>query len=294
MPEKIVVGLGEILWDLLPQGKQLGGAPANFACHAHFLGAEAHVASAVGNDELGREIREILAQSGLGLSALATDANHPTGTVSVTLDADGHPSYIIHENVAWDFLEFGKSEKKLAKTADAVCFGTLAQRGEKSARGVQEFLSCTRPECLRIFDINLRQKYYSREIVNQSLQSANIFKLNDEELPVVAELLDIKPTGETALAEILNRFSLRLIALTCGGAGSVLLTAEGISRHPGFPTKVADTVGAGDSFTATLAVGILAGHALEKIHERASRVAAFVCSQAGATPRPTHNLLEDL
>ena len=283
-PPRLVVGLGEVLWDLLPGGKQFGGAPANFAYQAKALGAEALVVSCVGHDELGDAIFAQLARLGLSSDYLAVDPEHPTGTVSVTLDASGKPDYVIHEPVAWDFIPPLPGMMGMAGRADAVCFGSLAQRSPVSRATIREFLAATRPQCLRIFDINLRQHYYNLETIAVGLEAADVLKLNDEELPVVARLLSIGGTEDEVLGALVRRYALKLIALTKGPHGSVLFGPGGRSVHPGLVAKVVDTVGAGDAFTAVIAMGLLEGHDLDTINDRANRVACYVCSQAGATP----------
>ena len=280
-----VVGLGEILWDLLPDGKQLGGAPANFAYHAKALGARGVVVSCVGDDDLGREIIDRLRELGLGTEHIAVDQRHPTGTVSVALDAAGKPRYTIHENVAWDFIPSSPALMKLAARTGAVCYGSLCQRSELSRETVRTFLQATRPDCLRVFDINLRQSFYSREIADTMLSLSNVLKLNDEELPVVAELLSIKGTEADILWTLTGRYRLRLIALTRGASGSLLWTPNASSTHAGIrPPRIVDTVGAGDAFTAALTVGLLRGDPLDQINDHANRIASYVCAQPGATP----------
>lgn len=269
-----VFALGEVLWDLLPTGPVLGGAPANFACHARALGAETTLVSRVGDDELGREI--------LRHFDVQVDPRLPTGTVSVELTG-GQPHYTIHENVAWDAI----APDERVREADAVCFGSLAQRSPISRTSIRQMLAATRANTLRVFDINLRQSFYSREVIEASLALANVLKLNDAELPVIEEMFAL--SGIEAIAV---RFSLRAIALTRGGEGSVLW-ADGVrSEHPGVTTIVSDTIGAGDSFTAALTLGLLAGRPLDRILDHASRVAAYVCSQAGATPPLPPELLQ--
>ena len=280
----IVIGLGEVLWDLLPGGKKLGGAPANFAYHAKAFGAETHVVSCVGHDALGDEILEQLDALRLRREHVAVDGDHPTGTVSVELDAAGKPSYIIHENVAWDFLPSKPEMLDLAESANVVCFGTLAQRSNVSRETIGEFVAATHEECLRIFDINLRQHYYSAEIISAGLGWASVLKLNDEELPMVARLLSIPGEEQDVLGTLCRRFHLDLIALTKGSQGSVLYSSGACSVQPGLPTQVVDTVGAGDAFTAAMAMGLLAGLDLDAINQHANRVASYVCGQAGATP----------
>ncbi len=279
-----VVGLGEVLWDLLPGGKQFGGAPANFAYHAAVQGADAKVVSCIGRDELGREILTKIDELGLDRDTVAVDDTYPTGTVSIELDSHGKPEYIIHTDVAWDFIPPSPEILALARRTDAVCFGSLAQRSRVSRETIRAFLGATPSACSRIFDVNLRQRFYDAEAVAASLDAATVLKLNDEELPVVAELLCLEGEEEALLEMILERFSLTAIALTKGSNGSVLVSPSDRSTHPGVPAKIADTVGAGDSFTAVLVTGLLQGWDLDTINDRANRVAAYVCTQSGATP----------
>lgn len=281
---RTVVGLGEVLWDLLPAGKQLGGAPANFAYQAHVLGAEAWPVSCVGNDPLGHEILERLRAVGLPTDGVAIDPSAPTGTVSIELAADGQPRFTIHENVAWDRLVASGNVLSVMRRADAVCFGTLAQRSKTSQVTIRSLLSAVPNDALRIFDINLRQQYYSGELIESSLAVANVLKINDQELPVVAQLLHLQGRPSDQMAELAKRYGLRLTALTRGAAGSLLYADGQFSDHPGLSAKVADTVGAGDAFTAMMTLGFLAGWSLEEINRRANELAAYVCSQPGAMP----------
>ncbi|HXE55247.1 MAG TPA: carbohydrate kinase [Tepidisphaeraceae bacterium] len=287
----VLIGIGEILWDMLPGGKQLGGAPANFAYHANALGGRGLPVSRIGDDELGREILARLERFGLDRGLVAVDPHHPTGTVDVHLDTHGVPQYVIHEKVAWDFLENSPQTFDLAARANVVCFGSLAQRSAGSRAAITEFVGAVPRGCLRIFDINLRQTYFSREVIDASLRMSDVLKLNDGELPTLVELLNLPVTESDALAELMSRYSLRLIALTRGGAGSTLIASDGaVSTHYGFPVEVADTVGAGDAFTAALALGLLAGWSLHQINDHANQVASYVCSQAGAMPAMPPNL----
>jgi fructokinase len=281
----VCVGLGEILWDMLPAGKQLGGAPANFAYHAQALGGQGVVVSCVGDDELGQEIITRLDELGLDRRYLAVDKSHPTGTVTVELDEYGKPDYTIHENVAWDFIPWHPRLAELAGRTDAVCFGSLCQRSEISHRAVRAFLEATVPECLRVFDINLRQSYFNKGIVQTMLELSNVLKLNDEELPVVAELLGLAGSEDELFARLTDNYGLRVIAVTRGGHGSRLYAQGRSSEHKGFRAQVADTVGAGDSFAAAITLGLLCGRSLDEINEFANSLASFVCSQSGATPR---------
>jgi fructokinase len=280
-----VVGLGELLWDLFPDGKRLGGAPANFAYHAQALGGRGVVISCVGNDELGKEILASLRETGLDLRHIAVDGEHPTGKVSVKLDDSGRPDFTIHVNVAWDFMRLTPGLLDLAARTDAVCFGSLAQRSPVSRDTIQRFIEATRPDCLRVFDINLRQSFYSGTIIRKSLDLCDVLKLNDDELPVLAELLSIAGEESEILDRLAGEFSLRAIALTRGERGSLLFTPEEKAEHPGFPPgRIADTVGAGDAFTAAMTIGMLQGKSLDDIAEHANRLASYVCSQEGAMP----------
>lgn len=279
-----VLGVGELLWDLLPAGRQLGGAPANFAYHAHGLGAEALVVSRVGRDPQGREILDRLSTLGLRTDGISTDPAAPTGTVSVALDGRGTPTFTIHENVAWDFIAAGEAVFREAARADAICFGSLAQRHPVSRNAIRAVLRAAPPTALRLFDINLRQHYWSREIIEESLHLADVLKLNDDELPVVAGLFGL--TGDEAgqMRELAARFDLQAVALTKGANGSALLVGDSLVSRPGSKLAIVDTVGAGDSYTAALALGLLSGLAPEAILERAHRLADYVCTQPGAMP----------
>jgi len=286
----VVVGIGEMLWDVFPEGKKLGGAPLNFSHHCGQLGASAHPVSAVGVDSDGAEIRQILASKNLPDAQVQTDTAHPTGRVNVTLQ-NGKPTYEILAEVAWDYIRFDQNLRDLASRADAVCFGSLAQRSPVSRATIQTFLEAMGPESLRIFDVNLRQNFYSKEILETSLRHANIFKLSDEELPTLAGFFDLSGQVLEQLQALRQMFDLSLVAYTRGGEGSLLVTASETSDHPGIPTEVVDTVGAGDSFTATLCMGLLQKLPLAEINQRACRVASFVCSQPGATPQLPSNLI---
>ncbi|MHC4216085.1 MAG: carbohydrate kinase family protein [Planctomycetota bacterium] len=286
----VLAGLGEILWDILPDGKKLGGAPANFAYHAQALGGKGVVVSCVGDDDLGKEILDKLDVLGLDKTHIAIDREHPTGTVTVEVDENGKPDYIIHENVAWDYIPGDSGLCELAGRIDAVCFGSLCQRSEVSRRTVRDFLSATREDCIRVFDINLRQSYYSKDVVKSMLEVANVLKLNDEELPVVAKLLDLGGAETEILSALTQRFGLRMIALTRGPDGSRLFTPQGDSEQKAAETEIADTVGAGDAFTAAIALGLLKAMGLDEINELANQLAAFVCSQSGATPKLPESL----
>lgn len=278
-----IAGIGEILWDIFPDQRCLGGAPANFACHAARLGADSWIVSAVGTDELGQEALSILDRMGVHRDALAVLPDFPSGTVSIEL-TDGQPSFTIHQGVAWDCLPWNPELAALAKRLDAVCFGSLGQRTATSRTNIQRFLATVPPSCLRVFDINLRQQWYSREIIETSLAFTDVLKLNDDELPILAELLALPGSGDAMLQRLIDRASLRLLVLTRGANGSILRTPQKRVEHPGIPTKVVDAVGAGDAFTAAVTMGLLRGDTLEKINVDANQLGAYVAAHTGAVP----------
>ena len=280
----LVVGIGELLWDLLPDGRQMGGAPANFAFHARALGASSVIVSAVGDDRSGREILEELDRRGFDRCGIAVLSGAATGTVTVDLDAGGVPRYTIHEGVAWDAIPWTDGLQALAARADAVCFGSLAQRSPVSRATIGSFLDATRPDCLRVLDLNLRQSYFSRETVHGLLGRATVLKLNDDELAAVAGMLSLPGPESQVLAGLLEAYPLAVIALTKGPSGSRLFGRGVDLTTPGRPVETADTVGAGDAFTAALVVGSLKQKSWEEIAERANRIAAYVCSRKGAWP----------
>lgn len=293
-----VVGLGELLWDLFPQGKQLGGAPANFAYISSLLGDHGIVASRIGMDPLGDEVTRRFQQFRLPTDFLQTDAGHPTGTVKVSVDSGGQPRYEITEDVAWDFLEMTSEWRALAAQASAISSGSLAQRSATTRRTIVDFLAAARPNAVRIFDVNLRQSFYSREILADSARGANIIKLNNEELPRVAELLGApesvasKGAMKTGAQWLLQATGAQLICVTRGGGGSLLVSPEGTHEHGGFSVYVKDTVGAGDAFAAALVHHFLRGAPLSAMNEAANRMGAWVASCAGAMPEPDPVILE--
>ena len=290
----IMIGLGEVLWDLLPSGKALGGAPANFAYMANLLGDEGIVVSRIGNDEAGREVRAAMEKLGLSTSYLQEDTRYPTGVVSVQIDAAGQPEFKIKDSVSWDCLEWTPSWAELAARADVICFGSLAQRSPISRATVQRFLEAAPERTLRIYDVNLRESFYSRELLQQSFKLSHIAKLNDEELFRVSDLLGVAPRSEEGRARgLLVEYGLQLICVTRGARGSLLVSKDKTVEHKGFNIKVADAVGAGDAFTACLAHHYIRGESLEKISESANRFAAWLATQVGATPPIPGTRLQD-
>lgn len=291
--QPIVVGLGEVLWDVFPDGAHFGGAPANFACHAAGLGAKAWMVSSVGTDELGDRAVETLQSRGVECRHVARDPVHATGRVLVTLNAAGQASYEFASDTAWDHLPWSDSLESVAASCNAICFGTLGQRSPESRETIRRFVRATPQSALRVFDVNLRQRFFDRETIEESLKIASVLKLNDEELPVVAELCGVGAKGDREiLRELISRYHLRLAALTRGPAGSLLMAGDAEDERPAPPATVVDTVGAGDSFTATLVADFLRGLPLDVVNAHANVVAAFVCSQKGATPKLPPDLLE--
>jgi fructokinase len=283
----IVVGLGELLWDLFPAGKQLGGAPANFAYITSLLGDEGIPASRLGQDALGEEAILRLREVNLPTAFIQEDVDHPSGTVQVEVDGAGQPRFEISESVAWDFLDWTPQWQTLAQQADAVCFGSLAQRSERSRDTIRNFVIACRRNAVRVFDVNLRQNFYTAQVLAESMKLATIVKLNHEELPRIMRLFDLEHhREEDSAGRLLSLHDLKLVCVTRGNGGSLLISAGECSEHPGFKVKVADTVGAGDAFTAALVHGYLRGASLAQISENANRAGAWVASQSGATPSP--------
>lgn len=295
-----IVGLGELLWDMLPTGPRLGGAPANFAVGCARLGAKSAMASAVGRDPLGMQARELLRQTGVDTGAIA-DNDLPTSVVTVTLDAAGHAAYVIEQPVAWDALVWDSAWQRLAAEADAVCFGTLAQRSAKSREAVRQFVTHTSEKCVRVFDVNLRSPHWNAESLRWGLEHATLLKLNEDELPVLLSAAEVKSatTGsahEAAGAEaLLQAFpGLQMVCVTLGGRGSILATPRQTVTHPGFKCTIVDTVGAGDAFTAAMVTYWLRGAPLEGVAAAANRLGCYVASQPGAMPEFPAGLREEL
>ena len=287
-----VVGLGETLWDLFPDGAVWGGAPGNVACDAAGLGARSFMVSRVGCDSLGDQGITALESLGVDCRELQRDPRHPTGTVAVTLGPAGDASYVFAADTAWDNLVWEPGLDQLAGEADAVCYGTLGQRSEESRKTIRRFLASA-TKAVRVFDVNLRQHFHSAELIRDSLALATVLKLNEDELPVVAAACGVTENDPVAAVRaIANRHALRLAALTRGAAGSVLVASGEVSSRPARAAVIVDTVGAGDAFTAAVITGLLRRRPLEAIHDHASRLAAFVCGCRGATPRIPPELME--
>ena len=286
---KFVIGIGEALWDMLPEGKKLGGAPANFAYHASQFGLEGLAVSAIGHDALGEELIGQLEEHNLPYHLARVD--YPTGTVQVTLDAQGVPQYEIKTDVAWDNIPFDEELRALAKDCKAVCYGSLAQRSEVSRATIQAFLDATPVECLKVFDINLRQNFYTKEILENAFRRCDILKINDEELVVIARLFNIPGLGlDEKCWYMYKEYGLKMLILTCGTNGSYVFHEGGMSYQVTPKVEVADTVGAGDSFTGAFVGSLLTGKPVTEAHETAVKVSAFVCTQSGAMPTIPDNL----
>ncbi len=281
--DRLVIGIGEALWDMLPEGKKLGGAPANFAFHAGQFGLESMAVSAIGLDPLGEEIAKELEEHGLPFHLDRID--YPTGTVQVTLDSNGIPQYEIKEDVAWDNIPYTKELADLAGRAQAVCFGSLAQRSPVSRETIGWFLDAVPEDCLKVFDINLRQSFYSKEIIEDSMRRCDILKINDEELEIVKEMFGLEDLPTEGLCRsIIDEYGLKILILTCGVNGSHVFSGDVSSFIETPRVKVADTVGAGDSFTGAFVASVLKGKTVREAHEAAVKVSAFVCTQSGAMP----------
>ena len=278
------MGIGELLWDVFLEGKQLGGAPANFAYHASQFGFDSFAVSAIGTDKPGEEMEELLRQK--KVKTLLNRVKFPTGTVLVKVDAKGIPNYEIKRDVAWDNICFSEELKHLALQTSAVCFGSLAQRSEVSRLTIKRFLdSMPEMNTYKIFDINLRQNFYNKEIIEESLNKSNILKMNDEELVILAQMFGYSSEKiENNCINLLNDYNLKMLILTCGTKGSYVFSNDRISFLETPKVEVVDTVGAGDSFTAAFCASILEGKSINTSHKKAVEVSAFVCTRPGAMP----------
>ena len=288
---KTIVGLGEALWDCLPNGSKLGGAPANFAYHTSQFGFEAYAVSALGNDALGDQtVKEFDEKQ---LRYIMPRVAYPTGTVQVTLDQQGVPTYDIKQGVAWDNIPFTPEVETLAKRTDCVCFGSLAQRSEVSRTTINRFIDAMPNDSLKIFDINLRQNFYTKEIIQDSLRKCDILKINDEELVTIGRLFNYPGLDmENKCWLILGKYNQKMLVLTCGTNGSYVFAPAEKSFQPTPHVDVVDTVGAGDSFTGSFAAAILSGMPLADAHRLAVEVSAYVCTQQGAMPRLPQKLID--
>ena len=286
-----IVGFGEALWDVFPEGRKIGGAPANFAYHVAQWGLDSYAVSAIGKDELGEDIIRTFDDNGLQYCLEKVD--FPTGVVMVTLDENKVPSYNIMEGVAWDNIPMTQGLEALAKDCRAICFGSLAQRSSVSRQTVNEFIGLMPDGAIKIFDINLRQHYYTRDIISDSMKKADILKINDEEILVVAEMFSIKDKPLKMVCEdLLDMFDLEIVILTCGEKGSFVLTREESSELDTPKVDVVSTVGAGDSFTGTFIAQLLLGKTIRQAHEAAVKVSAYVCTCQGAMPSIPKEILE--
>ncbi len=285
-----IVTVGEILWDMFPSGPRFGGAPANLAHHAAALGGNVAIVSSVGSDDLGATALRLLAESSIDTSYVTVNDQYPTGKVNVEIDAGGHASYRFNSEEAWDHIPWTSPLRELAMRADAVCFGTLAQRHSESHDTIHSFVMATRPTALRVLDLNLRVPHYDERVIHSSLKLANVLKLNEEELELLANIYGCD-SGELAQArKIMQLFKLQTIAITRGARGSLILHGDEISEVPAEPVKVQDTVGAGDSYTAAIVTGLLKSLPLDELNRAACRIAEYVCTQPGATPKLPANL----
>lgn len=292
MAKLTIAGIGELLWDVLPDNEVIGGAPVNFAYHVTALGARGIPVSTIGRDPRGEKALTELQGRGVDIAAISISDEFVTGYVTATVDAEGKASYSFPDEVAWDHLLVNDYAENLRSVLDAVCFGSLAQRSEHSRRAIHGFLDMLRRETVKVFDVNLRQGFYSRQVIESSLRRTDILKLNEEELPVVARLLELQGPGDEWLPALIKRYRLEMAILSRGECGSLLMTPENFSEHSGIVTHVEDTIGAGDAFTAAATIGYLRGMTLDDINEQANIIGAYVCSQQGGMPHVPESMKE--
>ena len=290
--QNVIVGMGEALWDVLPEGKKIGGAPANFAYHVSQFGLDSCVVSAIGDDKLGEEILDNFKEK--ELKHMIETVPYPTGTVQVEIDQAGIPQYDIKENVAWDNIPYTALLDDLASRTQAICFGSLAQRSIVSRKTINSFLDAMphNDDTLVVFDVNLRQGFYNKEILCNSMQRCNILKINDEELVVVSRMFGYPGIDlQDKCWILLGKYNLKMLILTCGINGSYVFTPGNVSFQPTPKVEVADTVGAGDSFTAAFIASIIKGKSVADAHRCAVEVSAYVCTQPGAMPTLPEDLI---
>ena len=284
MEQLTIVGIGELLWDVLGDVEKLGGAPVNFTFYINSLGAKGIPISAIGDDARGQRALDELASHGIFTDGISFDSLHPTGYVNANVDTDGVAYYSFPDDVAWDHLRFNDVALSILNDIKAVCFGTLAQRSFLSRSAIHHFLNQLSDTVLKVYDINLRQHYYDRKIIETSFEQCNVIKLNEVELQVIKKMLGLPGEERGAVFSLITTYNLKLAVITRGKNGSLLLTPTEVSEHSGFPSQVVDTIGAGDAFTAATTLGYLLEHDLDTINEHANRLAAYVCTQKGAMP----------
>ena len=293
MKQAKIAGIGELLWDVLPDSEQLGGAPINFAYHVSALGAEAVPISTIGNDSRGKNALKELQSRGVNTSYISVSEQFSTGYVTAKVDEKGIATYDFPDDIAWDHLAINLAAQQCATELKAICFGTLAQRSDPARLTIQRYLQTTSAKTVKVCDLNLRQNFYTRTTIETSLRLSTVLKLNDDELTFVSSLLLLNGAEHEKLEALRKYFDLELIILTKGSKGSILITKDEISRHQGIATEIVDTIGAGDSFTAVVVTGLLLKKTLDEINEKANRLAAYVCSQLGAMPPvPQHYRFE--
>lgn len=297
MSTTLMVGLGELIWDLAPSRnlRSLGGAPSNFAYHSSLLGNRAIVASRVGDDDLGRDARRKLGRVGVEVDYLQVDLEHPTGAVEVEVDAWGEPHFTINPDSAWDYMVLSPQFEELARRAQVICFGTLGQRCRPARETIHSFLRLSAPDCLRVFDVNLRHSFFDSEMLVNSMEAVNVAKFNSDELSATASMLNISGTREDEISrKLIGLFGLDLVAVTRSGKGSLLCTACATIEHSGYCVEVVDTIGCGDAFTAALAHCLVRGMSLDETSKTANRMGAWVATCAGATPTATRRTIEEV
>ena len=290
--KKSILGIGELLWDILPGGRRMGGAVANFIYFCRLSGLRSTLVSRVGEDDSGKELVSAVEELGLETEYIQTDPEHSTGTVDVELDEKGIPEFTIHEHTAWDYIEFVPELEERAAQTDGVCFGTVCQRSSVARHTVRSIVERVPEKALRVYDINLRQHFYNEEIIRWSCVNADVVKLNEDEVNTAGTMFALSGDMCGITEGLIEMFGISMVVLTRGEEGSLIFTGEGVYEHPGYPAEVRDSVGAGDSFTAAVTAGLLNGTDIDDFHDRANRIAAFVCSQEGATPPVPREILE--